>query len=186
MAEQTKHIAIDAPDGPTILAARHLDAIEGPVQVGATVTTATRSAIDQVLRYIAKAHNSPATAERQPAAEYADIKFTRHQGQAITIDGPAPARTRIAIQALMDRYAYLHMPTPDTVVFADQVVYRITGYADGALELEFVEDWRPAPTVQRPPTAEEYEALKAKWQQTHGNGQVVTLVEVPKDGPADG
>lgn len=76
-------------------------------------------------------------------AEYADIVFTRHRGQGITVD-EAPARTRIHLQALMDRYAYLHMPTPDTIAFADQVLYRITGYTDSALELELVEDWRPA------------------------------------------
>lgn len=55
-----KRITIDAPNGATVLAARHLDATEGPVQVGSTVDTATRSAITVVLRYIAKAHNSPA------------------------------------------------------------------------------------------------------------------------------
>ena len=55
-----KRITIDAPDATTILAARHLDATEGRVQVGATVDTATRGAITTVLRYIAKAHNSPA------------------------------------------------------------------------------------------------------------------------------
>lgn len=53
-----KRILIDAPDGPTILAARHLDATEGRVQVGSTVDTSTRSAIDRVLDYVAKAHNS--------------------------------------------------------------------------------------------------------------------------------
>ena len=60
-----KRITIDPPDGPTILASRHLDANEGPVQVGAFVNTATRSAITTVLRYIAKAHNSPNASEEQ-------------------------------------------------------------------------------------------------------------------------
>lgn len=55
-------ILIDPPDGPTILAARHLDAAEGRVQVGTTVDAATRSAITTVLRYVGKAHNSPASA----------------------------------------------------------------------------------------------------------------------------
>lgn len=71
MTDQTKRVTIDVPDGPTILAARHLDATEGPVQVGATVTTATRSAIDRVLSYVAKAHNSTAAdtpASTAPAA----------------------------------------------------------------------------------------------------------------------
>lgn len=54
-----KRIVTDAPSEAVILAARHLDATEGPVQVGRTVDTATRSAITTVLRYIAKAHNSP-------------------------------------------------------------------------------------------------------------------------------
>lgn len=54
-------ITIDAPDGATVRAARHLDASEGPVQTGYTVDAATRSAIDRVLDYIAMAHNAPAT-----------------------------------------------------------------------------------------------------------------------------
>jgi hypothetical protein len=76
--------------------------------------------------------------------EFADIVFTRHRGQAITVD-EAPPRARISLHVLADRYAYLHMPDPQTIVFGDQVVYRITGYRDGALELELVEDWRPLP-----------------------------------------
>lgn len=64
-----RRILVDAPDGAVVLAARHLDATEGPVQVGATVTTATRSAITTVLGYVAKAHNSPAApADEQRAA----------------------------------------------------------------------------------------------------------------------
>lgn len=82
--------------------------------------------------------------------DHTDIVFKRHQGQAITIEGEAPARTRISLHVLVDRYAYLHMPDPQTIVFADQVVYRITGYDEGTLTLELVEDWRPAPTVQLP------------------------------------
>lgn len=70
------------------------------------------------------------------------IKFTRHRGQAITVD-EAPQRARMDVCVLADRYAYLHMPKPDVIVFADQVVYRITGYTDGQLELELAEDWRP-------------------------------------------
>lgn len=129
--------------------------------------------------------------------EFADIAFTRHQGQAITIDGVAPTHTRIQLQALMDRYTYLHMPAPDRIVFADQVVYRITGYEDGALELELVEDWRPAadggpqcavcltplsqhegricarpaavPAEEKPPTDEP----KTRWKEQHGNSKAV-------------
>lgn len=108
-----------------------------------------------------------------PGPQYADIVFTRHQGQAITVDGPAPQRTRIQLQALMDRYAYLHMPTADTIVFADQVVYKVTGYRDSALELELVEDWRPAPTVQQPLTEEQAAEIKTRWKEQHGNGQAV-------------
>jgi hypothetical protein len=82
--------------------------------------------------------------------EPTDIVFTRHQGHAITVD-TAPEHTRISLHALVDRYAYLHMPDEQTIVFADQVVYRITGYDAGALELELVQDWRPA----APETTEE-------------------------------
>ena len=67
-------ILVDPPDGATILAARHLDATEGPVQIGATVDTATRSAITTVLRYIAKAHDSPAAPAVQQPAD------SRHKG----------------------------------------------------------------------------------------------------------
>lgn len=66
-----KRITIDAPSEMTVLAARHLDATEGPVQIGRTVDTAARSAITTVLRYIAKAHNSPA-AEAPAATATAD------------------------------------------------------------------------------------------------------------------
>jgi len=151
--------------------------------------------------------SEPSQTAVNKAADCADIVFTRHRGQAITIDGPAPAHTRIALHALMDRYAYLHMPTPDTIVFADQVVYKVTAYRDGALDLELVEDWRPAvrepkcavclaPVSQHggricarpgpvaagdPVSEEEYEALKAKWQREHGNGQAVHLVEVHRE-----
>lgn len=60
MSASRKRITIDAPSEAVILAARHLDATEGPVQVGAIVDTAARSAITTVLRYISKAHNSDA------------------------------------------------------------------------------------------------------------------------------
>ncbi|NUS22703.1 MAG: hypothetical protein HOV92_00545 [Streptomyces sp.] len=119
--------------------------------------------------------------------EYADIVFTRHQGQAITVDGPAPKHSRIQLQALMDRYAYLHMPDPQTIVFADQVVYKVTGYTDGALELELVEDWRPAPAVQQPLTDEEAEEIKTRWKEKHGSGQAIQPVTVLNDsGPQPG
>lgn len=67
--ELRKRIVIDAPSEATILAARHLDATEGPVQIGRTVDMATRSAITTVLRYIAKAHNSPAADVPAPTEE---------------------------------------------------------------------------------------------------------------------
>jgi aminoglycoside/choline kinase family phosphotransferase len=104
--------------------------------------------------------------------EPAAIKFTRHQGQGITVD-EAPPQVRMDIRVLADRYAYLHMPTPDRIVFADQVVYKITGYEAGALELELLEDWRPAPTVQLPLTDEEADEIKTRWKERYGNGQAV-------------
>ena len=109
--------------------------------------------------------------------EFADIVFTRHQGRGITIDH-APTHTRIAVPVLADRNAYLHMPTRDTIVFADQVVYRITGYSEGALELELAEDWRPAPTVQLPLTDEQADELKTQWKEQHGNSKAVHPVTV--------
>ena len=109
--------------------------------------------------------------------EPTDIVFTRHRGQGITIDH-APTHTRIAVPVLADRNAYLHMPTRDTIVFADQVVYRITGYSEGALELELAEDWRPAPTVQLPLTDEQADELKTQWKEQHGNSKAVHPVTV--------
>lgn len=72
MTDQTrKRITIDPPSEATILAARHLDATEGRVQIGSVVDSATRSAITTVLRYIAKAHNSPAAIPtRDEASRY--------------------------------------------------------------------------------------------------------------------
>ncbi|MEW2164370.1 hypothetical protein AB0912_15460 [Streptomyces sp. NPDC007084] len=87
---------------------------------------------------------------REP--QFAEMVFTRHRGRGITID-TAPARTRISVQALVDKYSYLHMPRPDVVVFADQVVYRVAGYDPvlSALELELLEDMRPAaPSEEQP------------------------------------
>jgi hypothetical protein len=54
-----KRITIDPPGEAVILAARHLDATEGRVQVGSSVNESTRSAITCVLNYVAKAHNTP-------------------------------------------------------------------------------------------------------------------------------
>jgi hypothetical protein len=56
-------ISIAPPTGATVLAARHLDQTEGPVQVGAVIDQGTRSAINTVLRYIATAHNAPPVAD---------------------------------------------------------------------------------------------------------------------------
>lgn len=109
---------------------------------------------------------------RQP--QFAEMVFTRHRGRGITIDS-APARTRISVQALVDRYAYLTMPRPDVVVFADQVVYRVTGWdlASRSLELELLEDWRRPVmlTSDKPLSGAEAEELKARWLAEHGNNQ---------------
>lgn len=59
-------ITIEPPTAATILAARHLDATEGRVQVDTIVDTATRAAIDRVLAYVTKAHNSPITPVDEP------------------------------------------------------------------------------------------------------------------------
>jgi hypothetical protein len=106
-----------------------------------------------------------------PGLQYADIVFTRHRGQGVTID-QAPPRARIAVHVLTDRNAYLHMQGADRIVFADQVIYRITGYTDGQLELELAEDWRPARRVQKPLTDEEAADLKARWKERYGGRAV--------------
>lgn len=105
------------------------------------------------------------------------IVFTRHRGQGVTID-QAPAHARLEVRVLTDRNAYLYMPTPDQIVFADQVVYRITGYTDGALELELAEDWRPAPTVQTPLTDEQAEEIKTQWKEKYATTQAMHPVVV--------
>lgn len=84
-----KRIVIDAPSEAVILAARHLDATEGPVQVGRIVDTSARSAITTVLRYIAKAHNSPPevlSAQLCPRADNAEERL-RLAREALVRDG---------------------------------------------------------------------------------------------------
>lgn len=53
-----KRVTLEPPSAGTVMAARHLDINEGPVRVGSTVDQATRSAITQVVRYVAKAHGT--------------------------------------------------------------------------------------------------------------------------------
>ncbi len=78
----------DPPDGATILAARHLDATEGPVRVGSTVDTATRAAITRVLGYVAKAHNSPSVpAEQQLGRPENALERLRLAREALIRDG---------------------------------------------------------------------------------------------------
>ena len=61
-----RKILIDPPGEAVVMAARHLDWTEGPVQTGTTVDMSTRSAINCVLRYIAKAHNASAVEPPAP------------------------------------------------------------------------------------------------------------------------
>lgn len=58
-SQPRKRIVVDAPSEMVVLAARHLDATEGPVQISRYVDASTRAAITTVLRYVAEAHNSP-------------------------------------------------------------------------------------------------------------------------------
>ncbi|WP_405960810.1 hypothetical protein OG235_27995 [Streptomyces sp. NBC_00024] len=146
-----KRILIDAPSEMTVLAARHLDATEGPVQVGRTVDTATRSAITTVLRYIATAHNAPAV-EAPTAAEerpVGDIRLTRHLGRGVVVDA-APPRARIALTLLTNSSCMLAMRSIDHIDIANQVLYRVVGYdpTHASLIVDLVEDWRPKPTAQ--------------------------------------
>jgi hypothetical protein len=162
-----KRIEIDAPSEAVILAARHLDATEGPVQVGSIVDTATRSAITTVLRYIATAHNSPAVegpADEQPIG---DIQLTRHLGHGLVVD-TAPRRSRIALTVLADAKWGATVASNDQVNIADQVLYQVVGYDPEAavLVLELVEDWRPVPTAKLSET--EVEEIRSRWLALHG------------------
>lgn len=96
MTDKTRErITIDPPDGSTILAARHLDATEGRVQVGSTVDAATRSAINRVIDYVAKAHNSP-TAPTGARTRYAQLgPFA----QALADDHDAIALAEMLVRA---------------------------------------------------------------------------------------
>jgi len=91
-----KRITIEAPDGSTILAARHLDATEGRVQIGSTVDMAARSAITQVLGYIAKAHNSPAA----PALEEQLDSAYRERNRVVALAAGGLAETVVVAPAL--------------------------------------------------------------------------------------
>lgn len=48
----------DRPDATVLLAARHLDATEGPVRVGTVIDGTTRAALDHVLAYVSRMHNA--------------------------------------------------------------------------------------------------------------------------------
>lgn len=204
-----KRIVIDAPSEATILAARHLDATEGPVQVGRTVDTAARSAITTVLRYIAKAHNSPAAdvATDSPRRKLAlncstcgatgitawedhahacpglgDIQLTRHLGYGLRVD-TAPARSRMALTVLADMGWGARMQGEDCINIADQVLYRVTGYDPGTASLivELVEDWRPAPTAKLAQT--EVDEIKSRWQEQYGKPGTAHPVEIIEEQP---
>jgi hypothetical protein len=51
-------VPVEPPGEAVILAARHLDATEGRVWIGSVIDVATRSAMDTVLTYVARAHNA--------------------------------------------------------------------------------------------------------------------------------
>jgi hypothetical protein len=92
-----KRIAIEAPSEMVILAARHLDATEGPVQVGAIVDSATRSAITMVLRYISNAHNSPAP--EAPVATEETAVTSDSQRRRLTLNCSTCGTTGITVWA---------------------------------------------------------------------------------------
>lgn len=54
----------------------------------------------------------------------------------------APPRAAIALELLFAERALIAMPGPDLIDLAGQVTYRVTGYFDGMLTLELVEDRR--------------------------------------------
>ena len=75
--------------------------------------------------------------------EYGHLQVTRHLGIGLKVD-TAPQRTKFDIGALTQSSTYLCVDDGH-IVIADQVVYRITGYApaDCTLTLELVKDYRP-------------------------------------------
>ena len=112
----TKRITIDAPDSVTILAARHLDETEGPVQIGDVVTASTRGAINRVLNYIAKAHSAPA--DQPPAIcelphetieEEEECDAERARGSAVLRQAAADfdARAEYILYAVEERAAFV-------------------------------------------------------------------------------
>lgn len=118
-----KRITIDPPNGATILAARHLDATEGPVQVGATVDTATRSAITTVLRHIAKAHNSP-TAPTEGRTRYARLD---PEARALVDDFDAPDLAEMLVSKKNDIAACNAQQWPQRLAAAEA---QLTAVAD--------------------------------------------------------
>lgn len=98
-----KRITIDAPDSTTILAARHLDATEGRVQVGTTVDSSTRAAITRVLDYVARAHNSPAAPADTEKITKLTAECDEARQHAAAIAGQRD-RLRQRMNALADRW----------------------------------------------------------------------------------
>lgn len=82
----------------------------------------------------------PTTGHNCPGPQ--SIIVHREGDKAVIVE--APPRAAIALELLFEERALIAMPGPDLIDLARQVVYRVTGYLDGMLTLELVEDRRPA------------------------------------------
>ncbi len=78
-----------------------------------------------------------------------EIQVSRQRGHGIRVDH-APPRALIGLHIIRDiawPAAFAEVGDPDLVNIADQVLYRVVGYAPehAALIVDLVEDWRPNP-----------------------------------------
>ena len=103
-----------------------------------------------------------------------EIQVSRQRGRGVVVD-TAPQRALIGLRIVRDLAwpaNIAEVGDPDLINIADQVLYRVVGYApeQAALVVDLVEDWRrPAViTFDRKLTKEEFERFTTEWERQHG------------------
>ncbi|MBX9392244.1 phage portal protein [Streptomyces sp. TRM72054] len=132
--------------------------------------------------------HQPGIKEHHDCPGIGEIQLTRQRGRGVIVES-APPRALIGLHVIRD----LAWPAniagvgdPDLVNIADQVLYRVVGYApeSAALVVERVEDWRKPGvlTFDRKLTEDEMEQFRAEWRRRHG-GQAREILRHDEEQP---